>query len=416
MSVIHKSVGALALATVLVGGNAYAADAVKIALIAPLSGAFALQGENHRRHAQLAVEQTNAQGGVLGGKQFELVTLDGQVSPQVSILALQNAIDQGIRYVMQGNASSITFALRDAIEKHNQRNPERAVLLLNAYGNDPALVNERCSFWHFRFDAGVDMKMRALTNYIATQPGIRKVYLINQDYAYGHSWTKEAREMLTASRPDIQIVGDDLHALGKVKDFSPYVAKIMASGADTVMTGNWGNDLALLIKAGKDSGLKADYLTFWANATGSPGGIGDAGIGHVKVVGQWFANVGNVRATGMVDAYRKRFPNSADDILSTTHNSAMAMLVKAMEQARSTEPLQVARALEGMTWLGDTGEVQMRADNHQLIQPLFIASLAKADGKKVKFDAEHTGNGFRVDHRVEGKETAMPTTCKMERP
>jgi len=76
---------------------------------------------------------------------------------------------------MQGNSSGVTLALGDAIEKHNQRNPDRAVLLLDFAGNDPSLINERCSFWHFRFDAGTDMKLQALTNYIATQPGIHKV-------------------------------------------------------------------------------------------------------------------------------------------------------------------------------------------------------------------------------------------------
>ena len=55
--------------------------------------------------------------------------------------------------------------------------------------------------------------------------------------------------MLAAKRPDIEIVGDELHPLFKVSDFSPYIAKIKASGADTVITGNWGPDFALLLKA-----------------------------------------------------------------------------------------------------------------------------------------------------------------------
>jgi branched-chain amino acid transport system substrate-binding protein len=396
-------------------GTASAAEVIAIALIEPLSGAFANVGEASKRHAQLAIDRVNARGGP-GEKVFELLPMDSKANAQESILALQRAIDQGVRYVMQGAGSNVTHALRDAIEKHNQRNPERAVLLLNIAGNDPALVNERCSFWHFRFDPGADMKMQALTNYIAAQPSIKRVYLINQDFAFGQSVARTAREMLTTKRPDIEIVGDDLHPLGKVKDFAPYVSKITASSADTVITGNWGNDLSLLIKASNDAGLKATYLTYWANNSGSPTAIGDAGVGRIRVVAQWFANVGSARTSELVRAYREHFPGNKDDLFITTHFSAIEMLAKAMDQAKSGEPLQVAKALEGMKWVADTGEVIMRADNHQLIQPIFIASYVKADGPTVKFDAEHTGNGFRVDYRVEAKDTVLPTTCKMERP
>jgi branched-chain amino acid transport system substrate-binding protein len=92
------------------------------------------------------------------------------------------------------------------------------------------------------------------------------------------------------------------------------------------------------------------------------------------------------------------------------------MLAKAMDQAKSTDPVKVAKALEGMKFEGDSGEVMLRADNHQLIQPLYISTYSKVDGKEVKLDIERTGNGFKTDIRIEGKDTVMPTTCKMERP
>ena len=143
---------------------------------------------------------------------------------------------------------------------------------------DPVLTNDKCNFWHFRFDADVDMKMQGLTNAMAARKSIKKVYLINQDYSFGQGVSKAAREMLAAKRPDVQIVGDDLHPLGKVKDFSPYVAKIKASGADSVITGNWGNDMLLLVKAGKDAGLNVDYFTYYSGGLGLPETIGEAGV------------------------------------------------------------------------------------------------------------------------------------------
>ena len=66
--------------------------------------------------------------------------------------------------------------------------------------------------------------------------------------------------MLKAKRPDIEIVGDELHPLLKITDFAPYIAKIKASGADTVITGNWGQDFALLLKAAADAGLQGQLV------------------------------------------------------------------------------------------------------------------------------------------------------------
>jgi branched-chain amino acid transport system substrate-binding protein len=402
--------------TVLAAMSSFAADSVKIAVIDPLSGPFANVGEAMVRYTQLAADAINARGGVLGGTRIEIIALDSKSSPQEAQLALKSAIDQGVRYINQSNGSNVAGALVDAVNKHNERNPDQVVLYLNTGAVDPALTNDRCSFWHFRFDADADMKMAALTDAIAKNTNSRKVYLINQDYAFGQAVARAAKEMLPKKRPDIQIVGDELHPLGKIKDFSPYIAKIKASGADTVITGNWGNDMSLLVKASREAGFKPDFYTYYAGGLGSPPSLGDAGIGHLKQVTQWHANIGNDKVTKHYLAYRDKYKNVKDDYYWTTQYLALEMLAKAMEQAGSADPTKVAKALEGMTFDGDTGQVSMRADNHQLIQPLFVSTYSKVDGKDVKYDVERTGNGFKTDRRIEAKDTMMPTTCKMDRP
>jgi branched-chain amino acid transport system substrate-binding protein len=222
--------------------------------------------------------------------------------------------------------------------------------------------------------------------------------------------------MINKKRPDIEIVGDDLHPLGKVKEFAPYVSKINASGAQAVITGNWGNDLALLIKASKDAGLKVDYYTYYGGIVGTPPAIGESGVGHVKQVSFWAPNVGTPHAAKMTAAYRERYKTAPDDFWFNGPVTVLELLAKAMEQAKSADPLPVARALENGKLMTDTGEVYIRPENHQLIQPLFISTFAKVDGKAVKFDNDRTGFGFRIDRKVEGKDTVMPTVCKMERP
>ena len=410
MSRMHLVAAALALTV----GAAHA-QTIKIGFIDPLSGPFANVGEQGLRGFQLVVDEINARGGV-NGQKFELVALDSKANPQEALNGLKQLTDQGVRYVLQGNSSAVAAALSDGVAKHNQRNPKSTILFLNYAAVDPALTNERCNFWHFRFDADADMKMQALTNYMAQQKKIQKVYLINQDYAFGQAVAKSAREMLAKKRPDIKIVGDDLHPLGKVKDFAPYIAKIKASGADSVVTGNWGADLSLLVKAGKDAGLAVDYYTYYAGIAGGPTAIGEAGAEHVKQVSHWHANVGDAKSDGLVQAYRKRYSDSKDDFVWLASHNAIGMLAKAIESAKSTDPLKVALALEGMKFDTFTGEVTMRKDNHQLLQPMFISTFTKAGKPGAKFDLERTGLGFRTDGRIEAKDTATDTSCKMQRP
>jgi branched-chain amino acid transport system substrate-binding protein len=394
---------------------AMAADPIKIGYIDPLSGSFANVGEQGQRTLQMLIERINADGGALG-RPFELVALDSKANPQEALLQFQQLADAKVPFFFQGNSSAVAGALTDAVAKHNARSPENPMLFFNYGAVDPALTNDRCNFWHFRFDADANMKMAALVTYLATQKKVKKIYLINQDYAFGQAVSKAAREMLAEKRPDIQIVGDDLHPLGKVKDFAPYVAKIKASGADAVLTGNWGADLSLLIKAGKEAGLNVNYYTYYAGISGSPAAIGEAGDGRVMQVSHWFNNVGDSKSDAMVNAFRKRFPESKDDFYWLSLKNAMDMLLIAINQANSADPIKVAKALEGMKMQSFTGEVTMRADNHQLLQPMYISMLTKAGSPGVKYDVERTGMGFRSEGRVEAKNTSMATTCKMQRP
>ncbi len=390
----------------------FATETVKIAHIDPLSGPFALVGESFAHHLQAIAAEINAKGGI----QFEIVDLDNKSSPQESVLMLKEATDRGIRYLTQGAGSNNAHALTEAVAKHNERNPDKSVLYLNFAAQDPALTNDKCNFWHFRFDANVDMKLEAMTNYIASRKDIKKVYLLNQDYAFGQAISRAGREMLARKRPDIEIVGDDLHPLGKIKDFSPYIAKVKASGAQAVITGNWGPDFTLLIKSSKDSGLDVMYYTVNAHNAGAPSSVGSAGADHITQVLTWHSNIANNKIEKFNNTYHEAYKKIKEDFYYNTAKTQLEMLAKAMTEAKSTDPLKVAKALEGMKFQGDTGEVWMRADDHQIMQPIYLATFTKAGGKDVKNDVESSGYGWRTESRIEYKDTVLPTTCKMERP
>ena len=397
----------------VLAANVFAADTIRIAVIDPFSGAAALQGEMGSRHMQMAVDDINARGGVLGGTKLELVLFDNKSSPQESLVVLKQAIDQDIRLITQGVGSHVAHALTDAVLKYNQRNPGREILYLNNGATDTVLPEEKCNFWHFRFEANLDMKIDALTGVLSAQKTAKKLYLINQDYAYGQSFKRVAREMLGRKRPDIEIVGDELIPLGKVKDFAPYVAKIKSSGADTVLTGNWGSDLALLIKSAEESGLNATFYTNYGFLVGTPRAFGPGGANRVKTVAAWNANIAGHPLERYSQDYKKRF---REDWGFMPYKYFVEMLARAIDKAGSADPTQVAKALEDLRYDGGVGEVWMRADDHQIIMPLYVSSFVKAGTADVKYDADDTGYGWKSDVRIEAKDNILPTTCKMERP
>jgi branched-chain amino acid transport system substrate-binding protein len=389
------------------------AQTVKIAYVDPLSGPFAGVGSNLLKHFQFTVEAINAQQLAGPGVKFEMASFDNKASPQETLTVLKQVIDQGIRYVVQGQGSGAALALIDAIEKHNERNPNQSIVFLNYAAVDPDLTNSKCSFWHFRFDANTDMKMEALTTYIKDRPEVKNVYLINQNYSHGHQVSRVAKELLAKKRPDVKIVGDDLHPLGQVRDFAPYIAKMRAANADTVITGNWGPDLALLLRAARDAGLNANFYTYYAGVIGTPTAVGPAGEGHMRQVSYWHPNITpGYPAEPQYLAFKKKFNEEWYAVATYT---SLTMLADAMKRTQSTDPLKVAYAMEGAKMAALNGDVEMRAADHQLLQPLWISSWTKVGGPN-KHDIEKTGYTWKTEAAFPTYVASQPTSCNMKRP
>ena len=329
----------IAVFCVLVSCSETKEEDVVIGFIEGLSGPFANIGEVALRHLELEVEAVNRSGNLPEGVRMRILSFDNKTNPQEALLAFRSALDAGVDYVFQGNSSSVATALTDAIAKHNRRNPSKPVIFINYAALDPALTNENCEQSHFRFDADVSMKMAALTEYIAMREDIESVYLINQDYSYGQAVATSARLMLEKKRPDLRIAGDDLHPIGRVKDFSPYVAKIKSSGAQAIVTGNWGSDLTLLIKSARQMGVDVDFFTFNIGMTGGVSTIGEAGIERVHQITNWHANI-NEQTKNNANLYRSRYPDVFEDAYYGSVRRAVRMLEKAMIESRSTDPVK----------------------------------------------------------------------------
>jgi branched-chain amino acid transport system substrate-binding protein len=392
---------------------------IKLALIEGLSGPFGNTGEAVVRNIAWAVERVNARGGVKtaqGMRSMVLERYDSKGQSEEALSSLKSAIDDGAQVVLQGNSSANAAALIDAINKHNEREPAKRVIFLNYSAVDPALTNEKCSFWHFRFDAHADMRMTALMQVFREDKKIEAAYLIGQDYSFGQAVLREARKQIGELRPDVKIVGEELHPIGRVKDFLPYAAKIKASGAQAVITGNWGNDLTLLVKAAREAGYNGKFYTFYGNALGAPAALGDAGVDRVIAVADWLPNVPGQASAAFYQSFRQRFSKPSEDYVHVRMQLMVEALAQAVEKAGSTEPVALALALEKarVSMAGQTGF--MRAEDHQFQQPLVVGVMQRQGEPGVPFDVEGSGYGFKVVRQIKAEQARLPSSCKMVRP
>ncbi|WP_300658295.1 branched-chain amino acid ABC transporter substrate-binding protein [Hydrogenophaga sp.] len=421
---VRRRVLVAVLGAVLVAPSvsAQAPSPIRIALIEGLSGPIANTGEAVYRNLVWATERVNARGGVKlpgGNRPLLIERFDSKGQTEEALSALRSAVDRDITIIAQGNSSAAASALIEAINKHNEREPARQMLFLNYSAVDPALTNEKCSYWHFRFDAHADMRMSALMSVLREDKQLKSVYLIGQDYSFGQAVLREGRNQLAAQRPDVRIVGEELHPMARVKDFLPYAAKIKASGAQSVLTGNWGNDLTLLVKAAREVGFDGSFYTFYGNALGAPAAMGEAGIGKVIAVADWFPNVPTRESEAFYQSFRQRFPNPADDYVHMRMQLMIESLAQALERAGAIGPVNaasVAAQLEKaeVTLAGQTA--RMRAADHQFQQPLAVAVMERQGAAGAQFDVEGSGYGFRVIRNLAPQQAEQPHRCNMVRP
>ena len=393
-------------------GAALAQGTIKVAFVAPFSGPTAAQGDAYLKMLKFAMDRTNARGNVLG-KKFELVTFDDKGQPSEALIALKSVTDQNIPIVIQGIGSNIGAAMLEGVSKHNARNPNNRVLYLNSSSQADDMTEEKCDFWHFRFVANVGMRVAAMVKNLPKD--VKTVYLMNQDYVYGQGIQAQTKKFLAQYRPDIKIVGDEMIPLQRVKDFSSHVAKVKASGAQVLVTSTWGADFVLMMKAGNEAGLNVQYYSFGAFVNGSPTAMGDGGLNRVVAVLDSNDNIGaenkNASSEEFVKAWRAT--DTGLDYSWIQFQVLWDMLGVAINKAGSTDPLKVALALEGLQVPNIHGEPTiMRADDHQLLQPLYAAVFTKP----VKYDSEKTGLGWKTLSKASTQELTLPTVCKMKRP
>jgi len=417
MGLIACLTGLVMTGLIAVAPRASAADTIKIGLIEPLSGPVAAVGTDALQNFEFSAERINAAGGVLGGQMLEIVPLDNAMSAEKTTQQLKKAVDMGLKYIVQGIGSNHALNIIKFVNKHNKRNPGSEILFLNHSAVTTAFTNELCSFWHFRFDANVDQKVAGLVTQMSRDSSIKKVYMLNQNYAYGKSFQAAARRLISERTPGIELVGDELIVpFGKVQDFTPYIAKIKASGADTILTGNWGPDLVRLVKFAAGANLSAQFYTVYGGLTSSVGGYGaDAAKISMKQINEFHENHDGIPAD--VSQFAADYLGKYQDTwYSDRHRWVIDMLSAAMNKAGSSDAIPVGMALEGMTYMGPLGEVEMRASDHQIQTQLMVSSLTTKYTHPISYKGKDFGLAFATDGVISRADTTLPTTCDMKRP
>ena len=400
-------------ALALLSGLAQAAP-VKIAVLESLSGPQASTGQAYRSAVRYAVDKLNAAGG-WNGEPVQLLDYDNQGGPAGASDKLKAAIADGVQIVVQGGSSAIGGQITEDVRKHNLRNPGHEILYINVGAEASELTGEKCNFHHFRFAANAPVRVKALVQGMKQAKALgTKVYSINQNYSWGQDMEKAIVDY--ASAGGYTVVEKTLHDVNKIQDFSPYVAKIGASGADTVITGNWSNDLLLMMKASKAAGLKVRFGTVYLDQAGNIANAGEQAAGHF--VAQTF----NAEAAGAAgDAFMADYKAKMGHLPIATEPQTvfgLEMVADALKRTKAEGGVlnvnALARNLETTKMKTAMGEASMRAADHQVLLPVVVAMVTK----DAKYKADGTDLGFKPVKTFTAEEAASPAqaSCKMQRP
>jgi branched-chain amino acid transport system substrate-binding protein len=415
MKMIVNTIGTAAIAVAgIAASSAASAQSVKIGVIETLSGPQAASGLMYRTAARYAVDRINAQGG-WNGQPIQLVEYDNQGGPTGAADKLKTAISDGVHLIVQGASSAVGGQLTEDVRKHNLRNPGKEIVYINVGAEALELTGEKCHFHHFRFSGNAQVRTKALVQAMKASGTLgTRVYAINQNYSWGQDMEKATLD--NAALGGYEVVEKTLHDVNRIQDFAPYVAKIGAAKADTVITGNWSNDLLLLMKATRAAGLKTRFGTIFLDQPGNIANAGDLAIGHF-IAHTFNAEAGAAAGEKFVNDYRTKTGSAP---VATDPQTVFGLLMvgdalsRVKPEGGKFNVNAFARALETSKISTPNGEISMRAEDHQALLPLVVSTVSK----DAKFKVDNTDMGFKPVKLFSAQEAATPAqaSCKMQRP
>lgn len=366
-------VAAVLMVLAFTASAALSAPTVKIGFDDARSGPFKNNGDYAATGMNVAVQELNRTGGLLG-RQIEIVEEDNQNSPELAVQKLKKLIlEDNVEAVFHQTSSTCGLAIQQAIPRY-----KKIFVEIGATAMDFTTV--AFNPYSFRTSPSTVMYVKGHMIYFLKEKKYKKIYLINFDSVYGHDVAKYSEKFLKENAPDVQIVGNEFHPVF-TKDFAPYITKIKASGADYIFTGDWGTDLIQLLKQGNSLGLHLPMAGILLGDASLAPVVGDAMIGAV-ISDFMIAGVPTAKAKAFEDAFYKEAKVWPVEQIYEGW-IGVTLWAEAVKKAGSFDTDKVAKAWEGMEFDGPYGKILMRAKDHQALMPFCIG---KVEGKTKYYD------------------------------
>lgn len=390
------------LALVLLVGLAFGQgqQPIKIGALFILSGNFAGYGKSGSQGAQLALEEINAQGGVLG-RPLQLIVVDDQGNPEVGVrearrLILQEKVD----FLFGVDSSSVALAIAPLTDEYK-------IPLVVTHAATPTLT-EQCRPYVFRTSNNARMDAWAAASLATTLP-VRRWANIGPDYEFGRVSWQDFIARLKQLRPNVEVVSEQWPRFGST-DYASYITALMRVRPEGVFSTLWAGDMVIFARQAKAFGF-FNQVRYFVNPVGAalevlaPLGK-EAPEGLLVSARYWFLYPNTQRNRAFVEAYRKKFGEypsyNAQEAYAGLH-----MLALAIQKARSTQAEAVRRAFEadgGLVYTAPEGRKQMRPEDHQVFEDLIWG-----------YTKHSPDYPFAILDRIQiipAKNTVYPTQCK----
>lgn len=361
---------------------ASAAEKEPITFLAAIiqSGPFQVTDVQNLEGIKFAVKELNASGGI-DGHPIKLEVIDTELNAAATRRKAIAAILQSkVKVIIGSSGSDILKALIAVGQQYH-------VPVIAFAGETDELTGVDFEPSIFRVASNTAMHASGIVYAsIKTYPDIKKVFLLNEDYSFGRASAAGLEKALKRLAPNIEIVGNVLHPRGAA-NFSPYLQQIQASGADFVLTADWGADLVQLLTQAKSFGLKPRIGgTFLADPEILKG-VGDAAIGDIGA-DVYLPTIDNEANRKFVQAWHEA--NAKTDIPWPTASVGKSYIstklaAAAIAKAGSTDFDKVQAVLEGFKTESIAGPLEIRACDHQVQLPQVAGKVVPADGKLYSF-------------------------------
>ncbi len=344
--------------------GARAAKPVKLGFVYIMSGPFSTYGQFAKKGAQLAIDEINRAGGILGRK-VEGYFEDSTGKPDVAKRAIRKLVyQQGVDAVIGLDSSGVAKSVVPGMKE--LRTP-----LIITHAATPDVTGKVCNRYTFRISVNINQNCKAAA-LVAARGKARVWTTVGPDYAFGHQSWEYFRKYLGALKPDVTFLPDDKTAFAPIKttDFSPYITKIMDAKPEGVFISLWGGNLIDFVRQARDLGFfdgRFEVLMSLGGAVEVLYALKDKMPEGVWVgTRYWFLANDSARNRAFVEAYLKRYGEYPS---YNAHGAYAAVYAykAAAEKAGSTDKEAVVGALEGLTLELPVGTITLRRGDHQAL-------------------------------------------------